>query len=188
MVLRAEARRAMSEPVRRRPLPALIGLLALTLLTALVWWRVANRSTDAAGSPSCAATPTQTVLPAPSAVSVSVLNSTTRSGIAKAAYLTLKADGFAVNIYGNDTGHPVLPGVAEIRFGPDQKAAATLLSYYFPGASLAPQAQSQPSLIVSLGLKYSAVATDAAASAAMRTAGVSVAPASSPAPVPVSTC
>jgi LytR cell envelope-related transcriptional attenuator len=178
----------MSTAVRRRPLPALIGLLALTLLTALVWWRVANRSTNAVGSPSCPATPTQTVLPAPSAVSVSVLNSTPRTGIAKAAYLALKADGFAVNIYGNDSGHPVQPGVAEIRFGPDQKAAATLLTYYFPGATLAPQAQSQPSLIVSLGLKYTAVASSAAASDAMRKAGASVAPSSSPAPLPVPTC
>ncbi len=128
----------MSAPVRRRPLPALIGLLALTLLTALVWWRVANRSTHAAG-PTCAPTPTQTALPAPSSVSVSVLNSTPRTGIAKAAYLTLQADGFTMNIYGNDTGQPVLAGIAEIRFGPDQKPAAALLSFYFPGATLAPR-------------------------------------------------
>lgn len=178
----------MSDPVRRRPLPALVGLLALTLLTALVWWRVANRSTTDAAGPSCSATPTQTVLPSPSAVSVSVLNSTPRTGIAKAAYLSLKADGFIVNIYGNDTGHPVLAGVAEIRFGPDQKPAATLLSYYFPGATFAPQTQSQPSLIVSLGLKYTAVASGAAASDAMHKAGVSIAPSSSPVPLPVTTC
>lgn len=177
----------MSAPVRRRPLPALIGLLALTLLTALVWWRVANRSTHAAG-PTCAPTPTQTALPAPSSVSVSVLNSTPRTGIAKAAYLTLQADGFTMNIYGNDTGHPVLAGIAEIRFGPDQKPAATLLSFYFPGATLAPQTQSQPSVIVSLGLKYTAVASGPAASEAMRKAGVSVAPSGSPAPLPVATC
>ena len=121
-------------------------------------------------------------------MSVSVLNSTPRTGIAKAAYLTLQADGFTMNIYGNDTGHPVLAGIAEIRFGPDQKPAATLLSFYFPGATLAPQTQSQPSVIVSLGLKYTAVASGPAASEAMRKAGVSVAPSGSPAPLPVATC
>ena len=37
----------MATSTARRPLPALAFLLALSLLTALVWWRVLHRSDSA---------------------------------------------------------------------------------------------------------------------------------------------
>src|SRR4051794_36805468 len=108
---------------KRRPLPALVALLALTLLTALVWWRVLHRDSGTDKSTaSCDKTKsTQTVLPRPASITVYVLNSTTRSGLAKTTASALTKRGFKISGYGNDTGKPVIPGVAEIRFGPDEK-------------------------------------------------------------------
>src|SRR5581483_9430611 len=77
---REEAQREMAEGTTRRPLPALVCLLALTLLTALVWWRVLNRSDSHASSThTCSSTAAVVVLPRPNGISVTVLNSTTRS-------------------------------------------------------------------------------------------------------------
>ncbi|HLY33447.1 MAG TPA: hypothetical protein VKQ07_02840, partial [Jatrophihabitantaceae bacterium] len=70
----------MTEAPRRRPLPALICLAALTLLTALVWWRVLHRDSGSAkAAPTCTPTATAQILPKPSAVTLSVLNSTQTS-------------------------------------------------------------------------------------------------------------
>ena len=70
----------MASSLVRRPLPALIALFALLLLTALVWWRVLHRADSTAALPNCptptpTAPPTQT-LPAPPTVTVQVLNGT----------------------------------------------------------------------------------------------------------------
>lgn len=120
----------------RRPLPALAFLLALSLLTALVWWRVFDRSTGdsaAAPSPTCAAQ--QGIeLPAPAQVSLIVLNGTDRAGLAGTVSDSLAGAGFQVGSPGNDTA--AVSGVAELRFGPAGLAAATLLMYYIPGAVL----------------------------------------------------
>src|SRR4051812_41293969 len=86
----------------RRPLPALAFLLALSLLTALVWWRVFDRASG--GEPS---TPTTTcavqqgvALPEPAQVSVIVLNGTAagtnRAGLAGYVASALTNDGFQV--------------------------------------------------------------------------------------------
>src|ERR1700735_5311564 len=95
----------MTSPPTRRPLPALVFLVALSLLTALVWWRVLNRgdSSQSAGarpscSPSTHAAPVVTVLPRPNTISVQVLNSTDRNGIAKAAQSALSHDGFSTPV------------------------------------------------------------------------------------------
>src|SRR5690606_2284825 len=117
----------MTTPTRRHPLPALIFLLALCLLTALVWWRVINRdgpeSTAAQRCPSTAATGASGLLPNPASVTVLVLNSTDRSGIAAGARTALLAAGFRIpDPARNDaqefggTGNPV-PETAEIRYG-----------------------------------------------------------------------
>jgi hypothetical protein len=161
-------------------LPALVFLLGLSLLTALVWWRVIHRA-DAQSSPnsaptSCAAKPTVTVLPQPKAVSVQVLNSTTtRNGLAATTKTSLTKLGFVVVGVGNDsTG--TIPGVAEIRYGPANAAGASLLSYYLPGATLVNTGAAGTQVTVSLGLKFVAPATAAAAKAAMVAAHVSQSP------------
>jgi hypothetical protein len=171
----------MSSPTRRRPLPALVLLIALTLLTALVWWRVLHRDDGhaAAGSKCPTPGPSASVLPQPASVDVSVLNSTSRPGLARSTATTLTKIGFKVAGFGNDSPKVHVAGVAEIRFGPGQKKDATLLSYYFPGAKLVPlTADPLDKVVVSLGKQFTGVATARTARAAMKSARVSLAPSS----------
>lgn len=173
----------MTAPERRRPLPALAFIGALCLLTAIVWFRVIHRS---AGSPtpapsSCtSASATHVaapnVVPHPNKVSVLVLNSTNRSGIATATKKQLQKRGFRVTDAKNDSatygGHGLVNGVAEIRFGPAAAASATLLRFYFPHAQLKQTDASSDVVAVSLGRKFHAVASQQAARKAMRAAHV----------------
>lgn len=140
----------------RRPLPALAFLLALSLLTALVWWRVFDRTS---GGEPVAPTTTCAVqhdvaLPQPSQVTVTVLNGTAvgtnRAGLAGYVAGALQADGFQVGTPDNDA--VAVAGVAEIRFGPAGLPGATLLSYYIPGAGLVPSASiADATVTVSVG-------------------------------------
>ncbi|MFN2517666.1 MAG: LytR C-terminal domain-containing protein [Jatrophihabitantaceae bacterium] len=169
----------MASPTKRRPLPALILLVALTLLTSLVWWRVLHRDDGhAVARVKCpTSSPSTSVLPRPANVQVSVLNSTSRAGIAKATAKTLTKNGFKVAGYGNDSPKVHVAGIAEIRFGPNQKKDAALLAYYFPGAKMVALAVDPiGKVVVSLGLKFKAVATVAAAQAAMKAQHISLAP------------
>ena len=177
---------AMSSPATRRPLPALVFLLALTVLTALVWWRVITRKdTTATVRATCTPSTVITVVPKPATVALSVLNSTNHAGIAKSAAATLTARGFKVTGYDNDTGHRPIAGMGEIRYTADQLQAATLLSYYFPGAHLVHiTANSEGVLIVSLGTTYRAVASAAAVRAGLAKAHVRVGEDAIPVPSP----
>lgn len=167
----------MAEGTARRPLPALIALLALTLLTALVWWRVLNRGGGSSHPSSCAGRTAAIVLPQPAAVSLSVYNSTTRTGLAKATAKVLTADGFKVLGWQNDPANQVIQGVAEIRYSLDQKTNATLVAYYFPGAKLVQyQAETESKLVVSLGTKFVKVTPQPDVRAALAQAHVSQAP------------
>ena len=182
----------MSEPRRRKPLPALVCLIALTLLTALVWWRVLNRndgSAEAKDKNSCSKSQ-QTTLPYPTRVTVNVLNSTKRTGLAKTTAGRLTKLGFKVSGYGNDTGHAQIAGVAEIRYAADQKLAAQLLTYYFPGATeVALTDEPAGKLIVSLGVKYTSIPAASSIRAAMTADGVQVQPrTAAAAPLPSPSC
>ena len=182
----------MSEPRRRRPLPALVCLIALTLLTALVWWRVLNRndgSAEAKNKDSCSNSQ-QTTLPYPSKVTVSVLNSTKRTGLAKTTAGRLTKLGFKISGYGNDTGHRQIAGVGEIRYTADQKLAAKLLTYYFPGATeVALTDEAAGKLVMSLGAKYTSIPAASSIRAAMTADGVKVQPrTATAAPSPSPTC
>jgi hypothetical protein len=165
----------MSGSTARRPLPALAFLLALTVLTSIVWWRVLHR-TDASStattqtrssSPKVCSPPP--ALPAPHSVSVQVFNSTDRSGIATAASDTLRSRGFAIAATPTDAT-PTVPGVAEVRYGPSGKAGAMLLGYYFPGAKLVPANRPDARVDVVLGNAFRAVATPGQVSQAIAAA------------------
>lgn len=163
----------MPSTVTRRPLPALVSLVALLLLTGLVWWRVLHRDSGASTSPnpcpSSSSTPTVT-LPAPADVTVIVLNSTSRAGIAARARTILSQDGFNVPALAkNDSAakRNKIRSTAEIRFGPRGRQAATLLRYYFPGATLVATKFTSSTVVVSLGTRFSQVALPAAVSRAM---------------------
>ena len=167
----------MTAPERRRPLPALAFIGALCLLTAIVWFRVIHRTDNANGSSaSCtpsskAKTPAVTVVPHERKVSVLVLNSTNRKGIAGATKKALVARGFTVTDARNDSvtygGHGVIRGVAEIRYGPGAVAAATLLHYYVPHSVLKSTDASSNTVTVSLGEKFKRIATAKAAHLAL---------------------
>lgn len=181
----------MTAPDRRRPLPALVAIGALTLLTALVWFRVLHRGAEAtprATAPTKSASPcptptasTPTVLPKPALVTLVVLNSTSRSGLAGGARTALIADGFRVPAQATNDGaayggHGEVAGVAEIRFGPAQRSAAALVAFYLPGATMVPTDSSAGSVIVSLGAKFTASASASAALAAIHAAHVTLVP------------
>ena len=177
----------MAGSLVRRPLPALIALFALLLLTALVWWRVMNRDDSShAAQPNChTSTPSGAAghtLPAPSTVSVQVLNGTyklkkgARSGIAGKAAAKLIKDGFKVpNEASDDTKHKVRT-VAEIRYGPRGKAGATLLDYYFDQkAKLVPTRDNSAVVTVSLGRKYTSLTSAADVTRALAADHISLA-------------
>lgn len=178
----------MASPVVRRPLPALIALVALLALTGIVWWRVMNRGDVAAagGCPTQTSTPTPSataaVVPAPAAVSVQVLNSTTRAGLATSVRRTLQDRGFAVAAPpGNDKKGTKNTGVAQLRFGPAGRPGALLLRYYFPGAALVPTTTAGSTVVVAVGQKFTSVRGDAAVRAALAHDRVATA---SPTPAP----
>ncbi|HET6209912.1 MAG TPA: LytR C-terminal domain-containing protein [Jatrophihabitans sp.] len=159
----------MSTSTARRPLPALAFLLALTVLTAIVWWRVLHRpdgsSSTASGpttvvQPSCTPGGKPVTLPKPGAVTVTVLNGTNRYQLATQVSTLLKARGFKTGIP-NDAPSP-LTGIGQIQYGKAGKAGATLLSYYVPGAALVAETRSDAALTLVIGAAYHALATPAA--------------------------
>jgi hypothetical protein len=172
----------LASTLAKRPLPALVALLALLLLTSLVWWRVMHRgggSTASAACPSPTASAKAT-LPAPARITVTVLNATKRTGIAARARTTLVSSGFQVpSPAANDSPKAKVLGTAEIRYGASAKPGATLLRYYFPGARLVPTASKTSVIVVSLGAKYRAVASAPAVQAALKKDNVEVATAAS---------
>jgi hypothetical protein len=194
----------MTAPERRRPLPALAFIGALTLLTALVWFRVIHRGdTGASASGSSCPSPSSTSsapapalreLPAPSKVSVAVLNSTQRNGIANATKRVLTHQGFHVTLADDDLpaygGHGLIKGVAEIRYGPSAAPEAKLLSYFFRTATLTATDSSSGVVIVSLGAKFKSVSTLPAVYAALRKAHIKLttSPLPTPTPTPSPSC
>lgn len=179
-------------PQTRRPVPALIFIAALVVLAGIVWLRVLHTGGDkhhhAVALPPCPSvsptpTPTPTLsalhsLPLPRDVHVVVLNSTNRSGLAATTAHALHKDGFAIAKVDNDTkqygGHGLIAGAAEIRYGSAARAAAALLSYYLPGATLVPSSSDARSVIVSLGSRYHSLTATKKVHKELKAAGVTL--------------
>src|SRR6266496_794706 len=182
----------MDRPSARRPLPALAFLLALSLLTALVWWRVIHRDNGGhtTAGPTCP-TPSASVVPQPKSVTLNVLNSTDRNNLAHNVGIALGKVGFHVAGFGNDSN--LVTGVAEIRYGTKGSAAAMLVSFYLPGATLVAKQSSDSDVEVSQGAKFKAVATTAQAKRTMASRHVTQLPAKAgplaktPTPQPIPT-
>ena len=68
-----------------------------------------------------------------------------------------------------DIGNDDVPiaGVAEIRYGPAGRAAAKLVAYYFPGATLIGSARTDSQVEIALGAKFTTVSTTATVKQAM---------------------
>jgi LytR cell envelope-related transcriptional attenuator len=169
----------MASVSARRPLPALIFLLGLSLLTALVWWRVIHRSDSghptSEGTKTCEST-TSKVVPQPASVTVKVLNSTDRLHLARSVSAQMGRLGFHMVAYDNDSSGTV-NGVAEIRYGAKSTESATLISLYLPGATLVPTQEADTQIVVSLGTKFKTLATPAQAKAAMTSQHITQQPA-----------
>jgi hypothetical protein len=119
-----------------------------------------------------------TTVPAPAAITVNVLNSTQRAGLAAATGQQLKTDGFKIASVGNDlTSRAPVLGVAEIRYGPAGASAATLLSYYVPGATFVSDSRTTATVDLALGAKFTALAAPAAVAKALAVAHLTQLPA-----------
>ena len=180
----------MATSTPRRPLPALAFLLALSLLTALVWWRVLHRSDSAKATslrPRCSASrrPAAHRRSGAAAVTVTVLNSTQKTGLAAQVTGFLAADGFKTGTRGqrpdrSRPGHrrrrdPLRPG----RSGGGQ--AAVLLR---PRRTLVLDTRTDASVDLAVGAKYTAVAQPADVAKALAAAKVSQLPRSTAARAP----
>ena len=164
----------------RRPIPAIIFLVALSLVSALVWWRVLNR-TDSTASPAAGpttaktcATPTKSVaLPAPADVVVIALNATGTAGLAGNVTAQFKARGFQVGTPGNDETGRTETAATEVRYGAPAAAAAQLVQIFLPGSTLVPTTSATADVTVSIGSSFTALATPEQVTAAVATAGAS---------------
>jgi hypothetical protein len=164
----------MSSSTVRRPLPALAFLLVLTILTAIVWWRVLHRPQVATGgaratvttpTPTCSAGKKPVALPAPKSVSVHVYNGAGKDGLATSVRAQLNSRGFTTT--GADTAPSQLAGLGELRYGPSGRGGAALLSYYLPGLKPVPVSRPDAGVDVVLGTAFTAVAPPATVSQAV---------------------
>ena len=179
----------------RRPVPAVVFILLLSLLSAIVWYRVLNRPaatakkattptthacptkpattskpatpTSRSGTSSPAGTARAVAWPSASTVHLIVLNGTQRAGLAKSVAAQLKTRGFAITTVTNDTVDTA--SVTQVRYGPRLATAAKLVQLYLPGSRLQPNASQATTVTVSLGSTYSRLSTNAAVAKAKRT-------------------
>ena len=170
----------------RRPIPAVVFILLLSLLSAIVWYRVLNRSPAStpkakAATHACvkkaAVKATKApvkakpiVWPPASAVHLTVLNGTQRNGLAKSVAAQLGTRGFKIGTVTNDTVSTLT--VTQVRYGTTMATAARLLQLYLPGSKLVPTASKTTTVVVSLGASYSHLSTNAAVAKAKKTAAV----------------
>ncbi len=107
------------------------------------------------------------VLPVTGKVTVNVLNSTKRQGLARGTADVLTARGMKVKKVGNASADGVIEGVAELRYGPKGEKAARLLEFYFPGAVLVPIDRKTKIVDVVLGTEFEKVLGEAQVAAAL---------------------
>lgn len=164
-------------PRRRRPIWGIIAMVVVGMVvlfgigfgvSLLVRGSAAPEAdVTATTAPSVAPLPCETtmitpaeVLPVTGRVTVNVLNSTKRAGLARDTANVLSARGMKVKKVGN-ADEAVFDGVAQLRYGPKGEKAAQLLSYYFPGAELVPIDRAKKVVDVVLGKQFEQVAGEA---------------------------
>lgn len=175
-----------------RALPSrrlLVVLLVLAVVAGLAYWQLRDDGDSSSGSggsssgsdalppprrtQSCAP-PTAPVapalrLPAPSAVSLRLLNGTAKDGLGAAVGGQLVQRGFRVGQTGN--APKAAPGASQVLFGPAGRPGATLLAAQVLGAQLVPQPAAAPgSVALVLGGTYTRLRTPAEATAWLATA------------------
>ena len=157
----------------RRPIPAVIFILLLSLLSGLVWYRVLQRpdagtTTKSTTTPSACRTAGATAVawPQPSTVQISVLKATDENGLARRVAGEFKARGFKIGPIGND---PQTATTTQVRYGPSTATAARLVLFYLPGAKLVPLTGDSRIVVVSVGSAHKQLATNKQVSRAKAT-------------------
>lgn len=106
-------------------------------------------------------------LPNPSQVTTNIYNSTDRAGLAATTAEDLASRGFTIGTIDNDPLERIVSAPAEIRHGPSGESAATLMTYYIPGAVLVNDGRTDATIDTALGQAYTVVAPQVEVDAAL---------------------
>ena len=161
---RAEERAAVRRRWRHGIVFTLLVLAVLAAGTTAAgvyrgWWEWPPWSEWGAPEPArtVVACPTPETTAAPAAeVTLTVLNSTSRTGLAGSTAEQLTARGFTVGAVGNDSGAPIA-GTAVVRHGPEGLLAARTVAAHVPGAQLVDDARAGAVVELSLGETFEAL-------------------------------
>ncbi len=163
-------------PVRarsgRRPLPPLIFLLVLALVSGGVWWNVFRQDAElrAVQDAACAEAEAAPQALDPATVSVRVYNASDQAGLAQSVADDLGARGFTIAEVANDRSGREVTGVGEVRHGPSGKGTAAFVALYLPGAGLEQDIRATQQVDLVLGPDFvigESLATDDAVTAAL---------------------
>jgi LytR cell envelope-related transcriptional attenuator len=152
-------------PVRarsgRRPLPPLIFLLVLALVTLGVWWNVLRQDDVRSAHRAAACASAKAAPPSldPKTLSVRVFNATDRSGAATRVAADLKSRGFGVAEVANDPSGRKVTGTGEVRHGPRGKDQAAYLEAYLPGATDFQDTRATSQVDLVIGPEFTKLAT-----------------------------
>jgi hypothetical protein len=158
---------------------AVLGVLVLLAGGAAAWAIAKDAQTaQVAGTPCVqSSVPFATAVPTvPATVRMNVYNATQQVGLATRVADELKLRGFAVDQIGNDPLKQTVPGVAQIRYGPQGAGAAQLLRAHIPGAETTVVTRSDAEIDVVLGMQYLHLATPAEAAQERAKLGAPVPP------------
>lgn len=160
---------------RRRTLRVILAVL-LVIAGAGAAYFLLNREQPAPARVTKKPCPTPSVVapavvavPRPQQVRLALLNGTPRNGLAKAIGNRLVAQGFVVLSQGNAPAP--LNGPSQVTFGPGAEPAATVLSHWVVGSTVAaaPRARAG-SVSVTLGSSFTRLSTPAEVAALQRAA------------------
>lgn len=157
----------------RRPLPALILLLVLALLTVGVWWNVLRQDHALRQAQAAACTSASQAPPSldPSTVAVRVYNATSTAGLADKVRAALADRGFTVTEFGNDPVPDIkVTGAGELRFGPSGRGTASFVRLYVPGMTDRVDTRSTTLVDVVIGPDFQQVASADAVAAPLASA------------------
>jgi hypothetical protein len=175
---RVPRRRPPTRRRSRRPIPAVVLLLALSVLAVAVWWRVLHRGAGEATAGACPARPSASVLTFDTRrVKVRVYNATTRSGLARRVAGQLRQRGFNIAATSNDPLAETrqVQGVGELRYGPLGARQAQLVSWHFPGIRLAEDPRTDAVVDVAIGPAFRALGNASQVSQAKKRAAAAAA-------------